>query len=94
MAMTSINVRVEEHDKRMFDNFCNSIGMNISTAVNVFIKATLRENKIPFLLGADAYFTNGNLRHIEKAMKAFEEGRRGRYFTLEELESRLNAAEN
>ena len=50
MAMTSINIRVDEQDKRMFDRFCSTVGMNMSTAVNVFIKATLRENRIPFEL--------------------------------------------
>ena len=94
MAMTSINVRVDEHDKQLFDNFCSAIGMNMSTAINMFMKATLREQKIPFALKADTYFTGANMRHIEKGMKAFEEGQRGKFFTMEELEDRLNAASN
>ncbi len=33
---------------KKFQQFCNSVGMNVSTAVNMFIKAVLREQKIPF----------------------------------------------
>ena len=36
------------NDKKSFERFCNSVGMNVSTAVNMFIKAVLREQKLPF----------------------------------------------
>ena len=46
--MSTLSVRVDEADKRRFDAFCHQVGMTPSTAVDLFIKATLRENKIPF----------------------------------------------
>ena len=45
MALASINVRVEPEAKLQFEDFCNQIGMSMSTAINVFIKAVLREKK-------------------------------------------------
>ena len=33
MATLNLNVRVEASDKKSFEQFCNSVGMNISTAV-------------------------------------------------------------
>ena len=48
MATSSLNVRVDANDKKNFEQFCNNVGMNVSTAVNMFIKAVLREQKLPF----------------------------------------------
>jgi DNA-damage-inducible protein J len=48
MESLTLNVRVDANDKKNFEQFCNSVGMNVSTAVNMFIKAVLREQKIPF----------------------------------------------
>jgi DNA-damage-inducible protein J len=90
MAMTSINVRVDEHDKQLFDNFCSAIGMNISTAFNMFIKATLREQKISFELKTDPYFTGANMRHIMKGIQAYKQGIPGIVKTFEDLEPMEN----
>lgn len=48
METLNLNVRVDANDKKEFEQFCSSVGMNVSTAVNMFIKAVLREQKIPF----------------------------------------------
>lgn len=48
MESLTLNVRVDANDKKGFEQFCNSVGMNVSTAVNMFIKAVLREQKLPF----------------------------------------------
>ena len=48
METLNLNVRVDAKDKKKFEQFCSSVGMNVSTAVNMFIKAVLREQKLPF----------------------------------------------
>ena len=48
MESININVRVDADDKKGFEQFCNNVGMNVSTAINMFIKAVLREQKLPF----------------------------------------------
>lgn len=48
MESLTLNVRVDANDKKNFEQFCNKVGMNVSTAVNMFIKAVLREQKLPF----------------------------------------------
>jgi len=85
MAMTSINVRVDERDKQLFDNFCSAIGMNMSTAFNMFIKATLREQKIPFALAVDLFYTEADFRRLDRAVWEEEHGIPGVRKTFEEL---------
>lgn len=48
MAQSYLSVRVAETDKKEFESFCNDVGMNVSVAINMFIKAVLRDNKLPF----------------------------------------------
>ena len=48
METLTLNVRIDANDKKNFEQFCSSVGMNVSTAVNLFIKAVLREQKLPF----------------------------------------------
>lgn len=50
-----ITARIDDSDKKAFDEFCKSVGMSASTAINMFIKATLRANKIPFNIGCDPF---------------------------------------
>ena len=48
--MTSVNVtvRLDEQVKKEFDCFCDNVGINITTAFTMFIKATLRTRALPF----------------------------------------------
>lgn len=55
MESLNLNVRVDANDKRNFEQFCNNVGMNVSTAVNMFIKAVLREQKLPFEIKTNTF---------------------------------------
>lgn len=48
MAQTSINILMDEELQKEFDQFCFDVGMNMSTAISIFAKTTLREQRIPF----------------------------------------------
>lgn len=55
MKTLNLNVRVNADDKKGFEQFCNNVGMNVSTAVNLFIKTVLREQKLPFEIKSNAF---------------------------------------
>jgi DNA-damage-inducible protein J len=48
MSQTTLNVRIDEDVKRAFEDFCYDVGMNVSVAVNMFAKAVIREQRLPF----------------------------------------------
>ena len=48
MAQTAFSIRMDEGLKQEFSQFCENIGMTMSTAFVVFAKAALRNRKIPF----------------------------------------------
>lgn len=55
METLNLNVRVNADDKKGFEQFCNNVGMNVSTAINMFIKTVLREQKLPFEIKSNAF---------------------------------------
>ena len=55
METLTLNVRVDANDKKSFEKFCSSVGMNVSTAINMFIKAVLREQKLPYEVKANTF---------------------------------------
>ena len=48
MSQTAFSIRMDEGLKQEFSQFCENIGMTMSTAFVVFAKAALRNRKIPF----------------------------------------------
>lgn len=52
MAQTSISIRMDAELKKEFESFCGAVGMNMSTAINIFAIACVREQRIPFEISA------------------------------------------
>lgn len=53
MAQTNVNIRMDENLKHQFDCLCNELGLNMSTAINIFAKTMVRQQKIPFEVSLD-----------------------------------------
>ena len=51
--MAQINLRVDNELKRSAEKTLDNIGLSMSTAINIFLKTVVRENRIPFELSAD-----------------------------------------
>ena len=50
MANTSMNIRMDSEVKKQAEELFSEIGMNMTTAINIFLKQAIRENGIPFEL--------------------------------------------
>jgi len=48
MSQTTFSVRMDSEIKQQLDDFCHQVGMNTSTAINMFARAVLRERRLPF----------------------------------------------
>ena len=53
MAQSNICVRMDENLKKHFDYICNELGLTMSAAINMFVKAVVRENRIPLNMSVD-----------------------------------------
>ncbi len=48
MAQQTFSIRMDENLKKEFDSLVEEMGMNATTAFNIFARAVVREKKIPF----------------------------------------------
>ena len=87
MADTTVTIRVDEEVKKRFEEFCSEVGMNMSVAVNVFIRASLRHQRIPFTIESSSA-SNG--LHLLREMRA-EAEERG-FLSDDEINAEINAA--
>lgn len=62
MAQAVFSVRMEKGLKDKFADICESIGMNMSTAINIFANTVVDKRKIPFDVEAP---TNDNIKFME-----------------------------
>ena len=75
--MTTISAKIENDDKSLFESIINSIGLNVTTAITAFVKATIRENGIPFSLKAadDPYiYSEENMKFLRQSIAQIEAG--------------------
>lgn len=87
--MTTISAKIENNDKSSFERICDSMGINISTAINAFVKATIRENGMPFALKAtdDPYvYSEENMKYLRESINQIEAGK-GQIHELREINS-------
>ena len=77
MALATLTARVDEHDKANFDRFCSNVGLNTSTAINLFVKAVLRENRIPFEItqSPDPFYSEANIEYVKKSVQELRAGK-------------------
>lgn len=88
MAQTNINIRMDENLKKQFDAFCSEIGMNMSTAINIFVKKVVREQRIPFEIKTDIPNAE-TLKAIENVRKGI--GLSKSFSSIKDLMEDLNA---
>lgn len=92
MAQSTFSVRMDEELKQQFDRLCSDFGMTVSTAINVFARAVVRERKIPFEISSPApeaarvQAMGAFLALREQAKKDFPQG-----MTLEEINEEIQA---
>ena len=48
MATTNLNIRIDAELKKQSEQIFNELGLNMSTALTVFLRQTVRSNGIPF----------------------------------------------
>lgn len=83
MAQAMLSVRLDSDDKKSFEEFCEQTGMNVSVAINMFIKNVLMEQKLPFEVKADPFYSRANMQRLKKAVSDIDAGRMTEHELLE-----------
>lgn len=73
--MAQINLRVDDDVKYNAERTLNDIGLSMSAAINIFLKTVIRENRIPFELSADPFYSKANIDELEKRVSNLRTGK-------------------
>lgn len=65
---TNMTIRLDTNLKNEADSFFREMGLSTSTAINIFLRQTLREGKIPFTIGWPGF--------NQETIEAFQEAER------------------
>lgn len=72
--MTQINFRVEEDVKENAEKALKAMGLTMSTAITMFLVKVGREQRIPFEITADPFYSEQNMRYLEKIVSDIRTG--------------------
>ena len=75
MAQSNVNIRMDEDIKREFDRVCNELGINMSIAINILAKKMIREERIPFEVSVDPFYSKSNLEALRRSADQLDEGK-------------------
>lgn len=75
MATTSITIRMDEKLKKQAEILFEDMGLNMTTAITMFAKAVVHQNKIPFEITADPFYSEANIKVLEQRIANLESGK-------------------
>lgn len=85
MAQTVLNVRIDSDVKKKADFLFKKLGMNTSTAINIFLRQAIHDQEIPFSISAreetsddeadGGFWDPRNQAYLEEQVRLFNEGK-------------------
>lgn len=89
--MVNVNIRMDDTLKEQFSDFCNNIGLSMSSLFNVFAKKVVTEKKVPFELtyNEDVFYSEPNMKWLDEATMQLKKGQVVTK-TIDELEAIAN----
>lgn len=85
---TNLNIRIDKDVKEQSDKIFSELGLNMTTAINIFLKTTIRENGIPFELKLDVP-NETTAQAIEEGRKLLNNPKTKIYSSMDELKAAL-----
>jgi DNA-damage-inducible protein J len=74
MAVKLVTFKMEERIKKEFDFFCSEVGISASNAFNMFARTVVREQRIPFEITVDPFYSETNIQALKRSAKQADDG--------------------
>ena len=74
--MATINIRVDENLKNKSEEILGEIGINMTAAMTIFLKAVVRNNGIPFPLEIPNNRTKKSFKHADEIISGKAKARK------------------
>ena len=89
MATTNLNIRTDKGIKDQAEEIFAELGLNMTTAVNMFLRTAIREHVIPFEIKLDVP-NETTAAAIEEGRKLMADPDAPRYASMDELKAALD----
>lgn len=73
--MVNVNFKMDADVKKRMERVCAELGLSMSAAFTIFAKKMGREYRIPFEVSADPFYSESNIRYLERKKKEIDEGK-------------------
>ena len=84
MSQATISARIDSNDKLQFDRFCENVGLSTSALLNVFVKKVIREQRIPFSIESDPFYSDSNIAFLREGIAQLNAGKGTPHELIEE----------
>ena len=91
MSTANLSVRVDSELKKEVERCLDAMGLNISVAINIYLRQIVRQNAIPFRVCADPAVNQETLDAIAEGRCAAHDGSVPGYRDMESLIKALNS---
>lgn len=75
MSQATISIRIDSELKKNLEVVCADLGLNITTAFTIFAKKMVREQRVPFDVAIDPFYSESNLKHLREGIKEINASR-------------------
>jgi len=75
MSTTSVTVRMDIDLKKQAEALFDDMGLTMTTAITLFAKAVVRQNKIPFEITADPFYNESNMVRLRESIANLNAGK-------------------
>ncbi len=89
MSTTNLNIRTEKDVKEQAEKIFSELGLNMTTAINMFLRTAIREHGIPFELKLNVP-NDTTVAAIEEGKKLLDDPTAPRYSSIDELKAALD----
>ena len=82
MAQAMVNFRMDEELKKGMELACKEMGLSMTAAFTLFATKVSKEQRIPFEVAVDPFYSEANMARLRKAI---EDAKSGKNMTVHEL---------
>jgi DNA-damage-inducible protein J len=72
---TSVSILMDKDVKDRAEMLFGEMGLNLTTAFNIFVLQTLRMGRIPFDISVDRFYSDSNMQALRKSIQEAESGK-------------------
>jgi len=82
----TLSIRIDHELKESFNQTCEDLGLTMTTAITMLAKKMTREQRLPFEVSKDPFYSESNMKALDESIKQLNEGKVV-YKTMAELEA-------